>query len=65
MLLGDYEAALKYQLQTVATQESQGDVSNLTENYHHLSAIYEKLENYPLALEFQKKRLLCATVRQK
>ncbi|MFD1614781.1 tetratricopeptide repeat-containing sensor histidine kinase [Gelatiniphilus marinus] len=58
LLLGNYEAALKYQLQTVATQESQGDVSNLTENYHHLSTIYEKLENYPLALEFQKKALV-------
>jgi len=58
LLLGHYEDALKYQLQTVATQESEGDASNLTEGYHHLSSIYEKLKNYPLALEFQKKALV-------
>lgn len=58
LLLGNYKDALKYQLQTVATQESEGDVSNLTEGYHHLSSIYEQLKNYPLALEFQKKALI-------
>ncbi len=55
LLLGNYEAALKYQLQTVELQENEGDVSNLTENYGHVSTIYEKLGNYPAALEFQKK----------
>lgn len=58
LLLGNYEDALKYQLQTVARQETEGDASNLTEGYHHLSSIYEKLENYPLALEYQKKALV-------
>ncbi len=58
LLLGNYEDALNYQLQTVATQEKEGDVSNLTEGYHHLSSIYEKLENYQLALEYQKKALI-------
>ncbi|SFN86598.1 Two-component sensor histidine kinase, contains HisKA and HATPase domains [Bizionia echini] len=58
LLLGNYNDALKYQLQTVASQEAEGDVSNLTEGYHHLSSIYEKLENYPMALEFQKKALV-------
>ncbi|MDN3492920.1 tetratricopeptide repeat-containing sensor histidine kinase [Winogradskyella bathintestinalis] len=57
LLLDNYTEALTYQLQTVATQENHGDVSNLTENYHHLSTIYEKLNNYPKALEYQKKTL--------
>ncbi|WP_179022298.1 tetratricopeptide repeat-containing sensor histidine kinase [Winogradskyella forsetii] len=57
LLLGNYKDALKFQLQTVATQEEKGDVSNLTEGYHHLSTIYEKLKDYPKALEFQKKAL--------
>jgi two-component sensor histidine kinase len=55
LLLGNYEDALKYQLQTVALQENNGDVSNLTENYDHVSTIYEKIGNYPKALEYQKK----------
>jgi len=57
LLLGNYKDALKFQQQTVATQENKGDVSNLTEGYHHLSTIYEKLNDYPKALEFQKKAL--------
>ncbi|WP_286853354.1 histidine kinase dimerization/phosphoacceptor domain -containing protein [Xanthomarina sp.] len=55
LLLGNYNDALKYQLLTVNLQESNGDVSNLTENYEHVSTIYEKLGNYPKALEYQKK----------
>ena len=55
MLLGNYEEALNYQLQTVELQETNGDVSNLTENYGHVSTIYEKLGNYAKALEYQKK----------
>ena len=55
LLLGNYEDALKYQLQTVDVQETNGDVSNLTENYDHISTIYEKMDNFPKALEYQKK----------
>ncbi|MES2645854.1 MAG: tetratricopeptide repeat protein [Bacteroidota bacterium] len=55
LLSGNYAAALPYQLETVRLQEENHDYSNLVENYGHVSTIYEKLENYPLALEFQKK----------
>ena len=55
LLLGNYEDALNYQLQTVNVQEANGDVSNLTENYDHISTIYEKMDNFPKALEYQKK----------
>ncbi len=55
LLTGNYKEALKYQLQTVQFQEEDDDLANLTENYGHLSTIYEKLDNYPLALEYQKK----------
>lgn len=55
LLTGNYNEALKYQLQTVQFQEEDNDLTNLTENYGHVSTIYEKLGNYPLALEYQKK----------
>ncbi|WP_052823497.1 tetratricopeptide repeat-containing sensor histidine kinase [Neotamlana sedimentorum] len=55
LLTGNYNDALKYQLQTVKFQEEDQDVTNLTENYEHVSTIYEKLGNYPLALKYQKK----------
>lgn len=55
LLLGNYKEALGYQLETVKLQEENGDLTNLPENYMHVSTIYEKLGNYPLALEFQKK----------
>jgi len=55
LLLGNYEDALKYQLRTIELQEHNNDVSNLTENYGHVSSIYEKLGDYPSALEYQKK----------
>lgn len=55
LLTGNYQEALKYQLQTVQNQEENNDLANLTENYGHVSTIYEKLGNYPLALAYQKK----------
>ncbi|WP_445738692.1 histidine kinase dimerization/phosphoacceptor domain -containing protein [Mariniflexile sp.] len=55
LLTGNYPEALKYQLQTVNFQEEDKDLANLTENYGHISTIYEKMGNYPLALEYQKK----------
>ena len=58
MLMGNYEEALKYLLLTVSLQEKAKDNSNLVENYIHVSSIYEKLNNYPSALAYQKKALL-------
>lgn len=55
LLLGNYKEALPYQLETVRLFEESGDLPNLPENYMHVSTIYEKMGNYPLALEFQKK----------
>jgi len=55
ILTGNYKEALEYQLETVRLQERDGNVANLTENYEHVSTIYEKLGNYPQALEYQKK----------
>lgn len=54
MLLGKYREALPYALKTVAIQEKNQDVSNLTENYGHLSSIYEKLGDYKSALKYQR-----------
>ncbi|MBK8711709.1 MAG: tetratricopeptide repeat protein [Niastella sp.] len=55
LLMGDYQDALGYQLETVKLQEQHNDLSNLTENYQHVSTIYENLGNYKSALEYQKK----------
>jgi len=55
LLMENYEAALPFQLETIHLLESDGDLSNLTENYGHVSTIYEKLGNYKEALAFQKK----------
>jgi two-component sensor histidine kinase len=55
LLMGNYREALPYQLETVKLQEASNDISNLTENYGHVSTIYEKLGNYPLALHYEKK----------
>lgn len=55
LLIGNYREALPYQLETVKLQEASNDLSNLTENYGHVSTIYEKLGNYPLALHYEKK----------
>ncbi|HTE30532.1 MAG TPA: tetratricopeptide repeat protein, partial [Chryseolinea sp.] len=58
MRTGNYRDALKYQLETVRLQERDGNLTNLTENYEHVSTIYEKLGNYQLALEYHKKARL-------
>ncbi|WP_142783298.1 tetratricopeptide repeat-containing sensor histidine kinase [Changchengzhania lutea] len=55
MLLGHYDEALVYQLETVKRQESSNDFSNLIENYNHVSTIYNKLGNYKTALSFKEK----------
>jgi len=55
LLMGNYAAALPFQLKTIALQEQAGDLSNLTENYGHASTIYERFGDYKLALEYQKK----------
>lgn len=55
LLMGNYAAALPYQLKTIALQEESGDLGNLTENYGHASTIYEQLGDYKSALLFQKK----------
>jgi two-component sensor histidine kinase len=55
LLLEQYDQALPYQLETVTQQEQLGDLSNLVENYSHLSTIYEQMGDYPAALSYQKK----------
>lgn len=55
LLMGNHAAALQYLLKTVELQEQDNDLSNLTENYGHLSTVYERLGDYPLALLYQKK----------
>ena len=58
LLMGNYEKALGYQLETIALQEKDSDYTNLTENYLHASSIYEQMGNYKYALDYQKKALL-------
>ena len=55
MRMGNYKTALPYQLETVRLQEQNHILTNLTENYEHVSTIYEHLGDYKLALEYQKK----------
>lgn len=55
LLLGNYAAALPYQLKTIEMQEEMSDLANLVENYGHASTIYERLGNDKLALLYQKK----------
>ena len=57
ILNGNYSGALKYQLETVRLQERDSNLTNLTENYMHVSTIYEKLGNYQQALLYQQKAL--------
>ena len=57
LLMGNYEKALGYQLETVRLQERDSDYTNLTENYLHVSDIYEHLGNFQLSLHYQKKAL--------
>lgn len=56
LLLGNYSAALPYQLETVRLQERDKELSNLVENYEHVSSIYEKLGDYKSSLLFLQKR---------
>ena len=58
LLLKNYKAALPFQLETVRLQEKDSDLSNITENYLHLSEIYEHLGDYKSALSYQKKALM-------
>ncbi len=55
LLLGNYAAALNYQLETVRMQEANNDFSNLIENYNHVSTIYSKLGQFDAALTFKQK----------
>ncbi|MBL7807770.1 MAG: tetratricopeptide repeat protein, partial [Saprospiraceae bacterium] len=55
LLMGKYQEALPYQLKTTQMQEEGGDMTNLVENYGHVSTIYEKLGDYKLALVYAKK----------
>lgn len=55
--MGNYEKAIGYQLETVRLQERDGDYANLRENYKHVSAIYKKMGNYQLALDYNEKAL--------
>ena len=57
LLIGNYEKALGYQLETVRMQERDSDYSNLKENYMHVSSIYEQLGDYKNSLYYQKKAL--------
>lgn len=57
LLMGNYEKALGYQLETVRMQERDSDYSNLKENYMHVSSIYEHLGEYKNSLYYQKKAL--------
>ncbi|MEO7983090.1 MAG: tetratricopeptide repeat protein [Bacteroidota bacterium] len=58
LLMGNYEKALGYQLETIQLQEKDSDYTNLTENYIHASDIYEQMGDYKNALQYQKKALL-------
>lgn len=58
LLRGNYKQALGYQLETVRLQERDNDLSNLTENYLHVSNIYEHLGDYKSALAWHKKALV-------
>lgn len=57
LLMGNYAAALPYQLKTIEFQEKGGDLPNLVENYVHASNIYEQLHDYKSALLYQRKAL--------
>ena len=55
LLKGNYKEALPYQLETVRLQETNNDIANLIENYHHVSTIYQKLNNFEYALNYKQK----------
>ncbi len=58
LLMGNYKEALPYQLETVQLQEKDKDLSNITENYLHVSTIYEHLGDYKSSLVYHKKALV-------
>lgn len=58
LLMGNYKDALKYQLETIELQENQHDLSNITENYLHISNTYEHLGDFESALSYHKKALI-------
>jgi two-component sensor histidine kinase len=58
LLMGKYKEALPFQLETVRLQEKDEDLSNIVENYLHVSTIYEHLGDYKSALAYHKKALL-------
>ena len=55
LLKGNYKEALPYQLETVRLQETNNDIVNLIENYHHVSTIYQKLNDFESALNYKQK----------
>ena len=55
LLKGNYKEALPHQLETVRLQETNNDIANLIENYHHVSTIYQKLNNFEYALNYKQK----------
>jgi two-component sensor histidine kinase len=55
LLLENYAGALPYQLKAIQLQEESNDLANLTENYGHVSNIYEHLGDFKSALLYQKK----------
>jgi len=55
LLKGNYKEALPYQLETVRLQETNNDIANLVENYHHVSTIYKKLNDFESALNYKQK----------
>ena len=55
LLKGNYKEALPYQLETVRLQETNNDIANLIENYHHVSTIYRKLNDFESALNYKQK----------
>lgn len=55
LLKGNYKEALPYQLETVRLQETNNDIANLIENYHHVSTIYQKLNDFESALNYKQK----------
>ncbi len=58
LLLERYTEALPYQLETVRLQERDKDLSNIIENYLHVSDIYEHLGDFKSALAYHKKALM-------
>lgn len=55
MLKGNFKEALPYQLETIRLQETNNDIANLIENYHHASTIYKKLNDFESALVYKQK----------